>query len=217
MTELSCAEVEELAAELALGTLPGDQRAAVLGHLEGCAECQRLVSRLADTADRLLLLAPEVEPPPGFAGRAMRRLEPAHRRRWRPAAVAAAAALVLGLVAGDVAGRAGLPGSRSGSAAMVQVASFTGEPGDGVTGQVYARADQPAWVFMTVHDAGAGEPYACHLVLKDGRTVAIGSFSTQAGIGSWGHAIDVTLAQVRQVQLVDAQGKVAAIAALHVS
>ncbi len=216
MTDFTCAEVEELAAELALGTLPGDRRAAVLRHLGGCADCQRLVSRLSDTADRLLLLAPEVEPPPGFAERTMRRLEPAAGRRWRPAAVAAAAALVLGLVAGDVAGRAGLPGSRSGSVAMVQVASFTGT-GEGVTGQVYARADQPAWVFMTVHDIGAGEPYTCHLVLKDGQTVAIGSFSTHAGLGSWGHAIDVTLAQVRQVQLVDAQGNVAANATLRVS
>ena len=54
MTPVTCAEVAELAAELALGTLPGDQRAAVLAHLDGCGECRRLVKELADTADILL-------------------------------------------------------------------------------------------------------------------------------------------------------------------
>jgi len=88
---------------------------------------------------------------------------------------------------------------------------------EGVTGQVYARSDDPTWVFMTVHDAGQGEAYTCDLVLKDGRSITIGSFSTQGGIGSWGHAIDVRLGEVRQVQLLDGGGKVAATASLGVA
>ena len=44
MSPLSCPDVEELAPELALGTLPGDQRSAVLAHLDGCTDCRRLLN-----------------------------------------------------------------------------------------------------------------------------------------------------------------------------
>jgi anti-sigma-K factor RskA len=210
---LSCPDVEELAPELALGTLPGDQRAAVLAHLDRCPDCRRYLNKLSDTADSLLLLAPEVDPPAGFTRRVVAGLTPA-RRRWRPVALAAVAALVFGLAVGYVPGHV-----RSGSA-NVAVASFvdTGaEPGETVGGHVYARADNPSWVFMTVHGTGSDESYACDLVLKDGRTVPIGSFTMHAGAGSWGRAVDVTLSQVRQVQLRDAKGDLVAKAPLAAS
>jgi anti-sigma factor RsiW len=197
---LSCPDVEELAPELALGTLPGDQRAAVLAHLDRCPDCRRYLNKLSDTADSLLLLAPEVDPPAGFTRRVV--------------ALAAVAALVFGLAVGYVPGHV-----RSGSA-NVAVASFvdTGaEPGETVGGHVYARADNPSWVFMTVHGTGSDESYACDLVLKDGRTVPIGSFTMHAGAGSWGRAVDVTLSQVRQVQLRDAKGDLVAKAPLAAS
>ena len=61
-----CAEVRELAPDLALGTLSGGERAEALLHVNGCARCQALVAELTDVADRLPLLAAELEPPPGF-------------------------------------------------------------------------------------------------------------------------------------------------------
>ncbi|TMK41548.1 MAG: hypothetical protein E6G66_16775 [Actinobacteria bacterium] len=213
MNPLSCPDVEELAPELALGTLPGDQRSAVLAHLDRCPDCRRYLNKLSDTADSLLLLAPEVDPPAGFTRRVVAGLTPG-RRRWRPMALAAVAALVIGLAVGYVPGHVG-----SGSA-NVAVASFvdTGaEPGETVGGRVYARADNPSWVFMTVHGSGSDESYACDLVLKDGRTVPIGSFTMHAGAGSWGRAVDVTLSQVRQVQLRDTRGTLVAKAPLGAS
>ena len=217
MSPLSCPDVEELAPELALGTLPGDQRSAVLAHLDGCTDCRRLLNKLSDTADSLLLLAPEVEPPPGFTRRVMAGLKPAQRGRWRLVALAAAAALACGLAIGYVPGHLG-SGSRS--VAMVAVASFvhTGaESAEPLAGQVYARADKPSWVFMTLHGAGSEESYACELLLKDGRTVPIGSFTMHGGVGSWGRAVDVTLSDVRLVQLRNAQGDLVAKAALTAS
>ena len=214
MSPLSCPDVEELAPELALGTLPGDQRSAVLAHLDGCTDCRRLLSKLSDTADSLLLMAPEVEPPPGFTRRVMAGLKPAQPRRWRPVALAAAAALACGVALGYVPGHLG-SGSRS--VATVTVASFVrsgAESTEPLSGQVYARAGNPSWVFMTLHGAGSDESYACELVLKDGRTVPIGSFTMRGGVGSWGRAVDVTLSDVRLVQLRNAQGDLVAEAAL---
>jgi len=214
VSPLSCPDVEELAPELALGTLPGDQRSAVLAHLDGCTDCRRLLNKLSDTADSLLLVAPEIEPPAGFTRRVMGGLKPAQRRRWRPVALAAAAALACGLALGYVPGHLG-----SRSVAKVAVASFVrnssgAESAEPLAGQVYARADKPSWVFMTLHGAGSGESYACELVLKDGRTVPIGSFTMQGGVGSWGRAVDVKVSDVRLVQLRNAQGDLVAKAAL---
>jgi hypothetical protein len=223
VSRLSCPDVEELAPELALGTLPGDQRSAVLAHLDGCMDCRRLLNKQSDTADSLLLMAPEIEPPAGFTRRVMTGLKPAQRPRWRPVALAAAAALACGLAIGYVPGHLGpRSGAGTGSVATVAVASFVrngsgAESAEPLAGQVYARAGNPSWVFMTLHGAGSGESYACELVLKGGRTVPIGSFTMQGGVGSWGRAVDVTLNDVRLVQLRNAQGDLVAKAALTAS
>jgi len=67
MNGLGCAASREAAPELALGILDGDERAEVLLHLATCPRCQRYVSELAGLADGLSRLAPELEPPAGFA------------------------------------------------------------------------------------------------------------------------------------------------------
>nr|MDQ3641745.1 hypothetical protein [Actinomycetota bacterium] len=78
---LTCAQLEDVAAELALGTVAGAERAAALDHLAGCASCRNLVDQLARAADSLLLLAPEAEPPPGFESRVLSRIAPVARPR----------------------------------------------------------------------------------------------------------------------------------------
>jgi hypothetical protein len=72
--DLPCEDVRELAPELALGLLTGEERAEALAHLEGCDGCRAEVASLAVAADEVLLAAPAVEPPPGFADRVLDRI-----------------------------------------------------------------------------------------------------------------------------------------------
>ena len=58
ISALSCAEVRELAPELALGILSGAEHAEVLLHVNGCARCQAYVAELTEAADVIPQLAP---------------------------------------------------------------------------------------------------------------------------------------------------------------
>src|SRR5207248_5770971 len=96
MSAMECSELRDAAAELALGTLPGDQRAAAIAHLAHCGECQLRVEELSDAADSLLLACPEADPPRGFARRVVAGLEPVPRRRWRSVAAVVATGVLAG-------------------------------------------------------------------------------------------------------------------------
>ena len=71
---MSCDEVRDLAPEIALGTIDGEERAEALRHLATCAECRRLVDQLSEVADELLMLAPVEEPSLGFESRVVEAL-----------------------------------------------------------------------------------------------------------------------------------------------
>jgi hypothetical protein len=71
---MTCAQVHDMAAELALGVLIGRERAAALAHLEGCKACREEVRRLRVVGGRLLELLPTAEPPAGFETRVLERL-----------------------------------------------------------------------------------------------------------------------------------------------
>jgi hypothetical protein len=99
LSALGCPDVREIGPDFAFGILDGEARADVLLHLDHCPTCQRFVSELSETADAMVLLAPEAEPPTGFERRALDRIvETSRRRRWRTtklvAATAAAAAIL---------------------------------------------------------------------------------------------------------------------------
>jgi hypothetical protein len=99
MSALGCAEVRELAPELALGIVSGPQRADALQHASECGPCRALVGELAEAADALPLLATEAEPPPGFEQRVLSALKaPRRRTRRRVAAALAAAAAAASIV-----------------------------------------------------------------------------------------------------------------------
>jgi hypothetical protein len=95
---MTCAELEDLAAELALGTVSGAERAQALDHLAKCASCRDMVDKLSRVADCMLLLAPVAEPPPGFESKVLARMgvrpatvTPLPRRRRTLVGVAAVA------------------------------------------------------------------------------------------------------------------------------
>ena len=135
MSALTCAEVRELAPELALGILgwcrTGRGRCCTS---TGAPRCQAYVVELTEAADALPQLVPEVEPPAGFEARVLRRLgddRRRSRRRWVAsiAAVAAAVAIVSITIvrvveAGDTTSTAALDHDGAG-------ARRTGRGGDG--------------------------------------------------------------------------------------
>ena len=85
---MTCAELADVAAELALGVLTGRERALAIAHLEKCDECREDVRQLMATGEQLLELLPPAEPPAGFETRVLERLglpAPARGRRASPA------------------------------------------------------------------------------------------------------------------------------------
>jgi hypothetical protein len=220
MSAMECEELREVAAELALATSPGKQRAAALAHIDGCADCRLVVEELSDAADALLLLAPEAEPPAGFAGRVLSGLGPSRPSRWRDRArVAAVAAAVLSLGVATAIGvrHEGAPLSRPSSALRapgVRVARFVSGPGEHVQGEVFAAIGRPSSVFMTVSDEGSSDIYRCELELDDGQLIEIGRFQLHDGSGSWGMNVATDLHQLKAVRLLDEHGAPAARASL---
>ena len=228
MTTLSCEEVADLAAELALDALPGDQRASVLEHLAGCTTCRHLVEQLAETADALLSAHGLVEPPPGFEERTLAAMQgtvsprpsvspgpsaiaPLRRqRRPRPVVLAAAAAVFLAVMAGGgatLSARRG-PSDPTVEAAgqqmrTVQLISTSGQ----AVGDVSAYAGSPVWIFMRVsHGRGSGT-FECVLDLTGGATVSLGTMSLSSGRGGWGEHIAIDVHRIVRARVVASTGE----------
>jgi hypothetical protein len=74
LNDMTCAELADEAAELALGVLTGRERAVALAHLDRCDGCREYVRQLMITGEQLVELLPAVEPPAGFETRVLARL-----------------------------------------------------------------------------------------------------------------------------------------------
>ena len=223
MSELTCEQLEDLGAELALGVLPELERSAALGHLYRCPACRREVEILAGVGDRLLELVPGSEPPAGFDQRVMDRLARqgtgARRvRRWRrPVAVAAAVAVAFGL-GGWLVGR-DMPGGDGGHVAAParggQVAGIVQAElvrGSVPVGQLVLYPGQPGWVQMTVGAEGIGGRVTCELLTTGGGVITIGSFTLVDGRGSWGTPLPAAGTDLAGARLVGPGGAVVATA-----
>ena len=74
LNDMTCAELADVAAELALGVLTGRERAMAIAHLDECDACREDVRQLMATGGQLLELLPTAEPPAGFETRVLERI-----------------------------------------------------------------------------------------------------------------------------------------------
>ncbi|WP_055531386.1 hypothetical protein [Streptomyces graminilatus] len=178
MTDRDCDWLRAVADELALGILPGQERAEAIAHLDRCPACREHVEQLTLVGDGLISLLPGSEPPEGFETRVTDRLglnRPARRRLRRPragVAVAAAASIALGFgfggwAVGTAVEGASAPSSRSsqppgppgseppGSEHDLLTASLLA-PDHRPVGRIFAYTASPGWVYMSVHLGRAG-------------------------------------------------------------
>ncbi|MEV5954199.1 zf-HC2 domain-containing protein [Streptomyces sp. NPDC051987] len=235
-----CARLREVGAELALGVLPGRERAEAVAHLDECAACREYVRQLTGIGDRLIGLLPESTPPPGFASRVARslaeqaggpqgsrptRAAPGRRSRVRRvrlrlAAAAAALAVALGF-AGWAIGTA-VEGAVTASAPAIEsepvlVGDMIPAGGGQPVGEVYAHPGSPAWMFVSVTLPGAPHDgkVTCLLERADGTTTRVGDFPLRAGRGDWGVAVPVDLTRYSAARLASPDGTVLATAHLQ--
>lgn len=218
MTGARCDQVRPELAELALGTLDGRERAALLAHVQTCPDCEAELDELSTVADQVLQVAPEAEPPVGFETALFDRLRaevaggraptPARRPTVRPAWLAGAAVVVaLAFGGGWLADRAvaGRPAPVSSAVPAVTTAELVG-PG-GPVGTVTALGGSPGWLVMKVNGgAGSGE-VACEVTVADGSTRRLGTFWLSAGYGQWSARLPVPPAELRTARVVTASGR----------
>ncbi len=207
----ACEIVQLLAAELALGSLTGDERSLALAHLEQCEICRQIVEGLSQAADALLLAAPEADPPVGFEVGLLQRLRDGtgeagvaeiqrlgdlaarasarQAKRMRRMVVGIAAATLVALGAGIGIGELAAPSSGSPTAKSIEasgglrLAPLVEAHGES-DGVVVLANGRPGWVLMTVQDMD-GVPWVQCVVQKGGHVVTIGSFELNGGYGSW--------------------------------
>lgn len=217
---MDCNRLAELAPELALEILTGDERATALEHLDGCAACQELLSSYTLVTDRLLLFAPQATPPAGFERRVLGAVTPAaptpapppapvplrRRRFFRRGVAALAVASCAVLVAiGLGVGTADDP-----ALAVAEMRTSRGE----VVGEVIVRGDDPASLFLTLPGwadqiARYGEPgdnVSLRIEVDDGQQLTMPV--TLDDEAAWAQTIDVDPDAIASVALVDANGYV---------
>jgi hypothetical protein len=218
---MSCEELQDLAPEVALGTIDGEERAEALRHLATCGECRRLVDQLTTVADELLMLAPVQEPPVGFESRVIDALgfqRRAPRRRlgsrllmWLGPPVATAAVTAVALVGVYHDDRVTAERYRT-TLEQANGKSFQAAPlrdGTGAqAGVAFGYQGSPSWMLVTV-DAGHRDQVAsAELVTRDQRTIRLGRFELGPD-GSWGGAIPVDVYDVSAIRLLgDRPGQV---------
>jgi Putative zinc-finger len=209
-----CDELRELAPELALGVVEGEERGRALEHLAECPDCRRRVEELAEVADQLLLLAPHREAPVGFESEVLRRVLPAPKPRRRrrlqlvfaPAAAAlAAAAITLGVVWGDVQkGRSYNNTLEKANGKQFEAYSLYGGGGS-FAGTVFSYEGAPNWVQIIVEPGHRADLRSAQLVMDDGRQIPLNWFQLDPS-GSSGGGIPVDPNHVSVLRLLPGAG-----------
>jgi hypothetical protein len=206
-----CEETRELAAELALGTLEGEERGRALQHLAECPDCRRHVEALTEVSDELLLLAPSHEAPPGFESRVLARVLPSPKRRrtrrrlvLAPVAAAlAAVGITLAIVSDDLQLASDYRETLEEANGRGFYASELRTQGGAEAGTVFTYVGSPPWLFINVDQAHRAGLRDAELVMDDGTRVPLGWFRPDASGSSGGgipdpHRISVLRLTPRQ-------------------
>jgi hypothetical protein len=210
-----CEEIRQLAPELALGIVEGEERGRALDHLADCPECRRRVEELAEVADQLLLLAPHKEVPVGFESRVLGRVLPSappprRRRRFAlvlsPAAAAlAAVAITLAVVSGDIRTASHYRHTLDqANGKEFEAYSLSGASGSAV-GTVFSYHGTPSWLLITVDQGHRADLRGAELVMDDGRQVHLNWFHLDPS-GSSGGGVPVDPQRVSVLRLLTAGG-----------
>lgn len=208
----------DVAGELALGALTGRQRGRAIEHLEQCDACRARVGDLTGSAEQLLRLLPEREPPPGFAIRVASRIARAKRSRTRKLLAVAAGTLIAA-----ACGLAGwglrtlpapheAPGSQ-GPAALTSATLITA--GHQAIGTVFLHGGSRQWLFMTVDASTGNSTVICQLRDRNGHIITIGSFWLTSGDGYWGSPEPDQPAIITSARLITMGGTILATATFH--
>ncbi|KUJ70482.1 hypothetical protein ACZ90_03565 [Streptomyces albus subsp. albus] len=223
MTDLTCEQLRAVDAELALGVLPGQERARAVAHLDRCPECRAHIEQLTLVGDGLLGLLPGSEPPVGFETRVAERLAGTgatrafarrqRRLRLRIAAAGAALALAFGFGGWAVGTGTDSPGTSATRTVqpdqMLLRADLTAA--GHTVGRIFAYPGTPGWVYMSV-DLDHPGPVSCRLVHADGTTVPVGSIPLHQGYGHWGGPAPVDPHTLSGARLLATDGTVLATA-----
>jgi hypothetical protein len=227
----TCQRLRDIAAEVALGVLPAQERATALAHLQRCPACLENIRELARTADELLHLIPRREPPVGFELRVLQRigLPPQRRRRTLRQRFALGVATAVTAAALAVGGWAiGVTSASSPTAGPARPdrllsADLTSHSQD--VGRVFAYTGRPHWVYMSVDAddlparvrAALHGTLTCQIERADGSTTIIGTFPLAAGYAQWVAPYSTGSPPVTKVHLLAADRSVVASATLHPS
>jgi hypothetical protein len=218
MRVMTCFELAEAEAELALDLLDGEARGAALAHVEHCAGCRARVAQATDAVDMLLQLTPDAEPPRGFETRVLAHLAALEQRPRRPrrsrrrrALPVLCAALTVAVVA---AATLLLPAVRRTQDTAAFASTTMRTPTGQEVGVASIPADRPGWIMLSIPGwqrelaarYDAGHSYSVRIERVDGTWIEIAR--PVGADGTWITALDPASTRVDAIRVVDDQGRV---------
>jgi len=214
VSAFTCAQLRDVAPELALGVLGGAERGEALAHLDTCSRCQVYLAELTEAADVLPLLAEEREPPAGFEARVLGSLSSERRRgrrRWYASmAAAVAAAMIVSITAvrvidagSDATPQAATPTTSTAPIHLTQAQMLSSTDGS-PAGWVYVSGGRS--VALAVSYIVTPGTYGIQVQPSGEPPVTIGDVQVDAYRGSWTGTSSVDIAPGDTVALVSAEG-----------
>jgi hypothetical protein len=195
---ITCAAFDASAAELAFELVEPRLRDLLIAHAAGCDRCRRELESLSVTADLLVLLAPEGEPPIGFEQRALAAMSVHRRSRVWVALAAAAVLFVVGL-------GIGWRHTSDSSASNFRQAALVGSGGKSFGTASIATGDEVV-LTMSLKGLDVGN-YRCLVQYADGAVEDVATWPIgDDGAGAWAVTLDAGSASVRSVLLEEDDG-----------